>query len=1215
MSERFRFFLFRMFFAGLLSVPVSLFALDADPVLVGAPDKKPFIMTVMGVRRVFPVAPDMIRIEIGAASNSGPLGELSAYQIVSEDDPEYAYEKFVQPANVLFPKNRTTVDAVVPDGFKAEAKEANITEFKRETMDIQLHAPMQAGKSYSVIVFGSGSDVISAGRAAGKFRYDPADIQNVPDIQHKPDLMTLTVMGLRGLDSVGNAIVRLEFGPTFSWKAGYLLKYYHVTINGKPVEVKAMGRRSQIDLYRPVGWPYSVIMQHEVFLQLDRVLAEGDRLRVEVDPVVVSGANAAEMTFSDKQSFSSAIKVNQVGYIASAVKIAEIGRWLGSFPDEAAVLASSDDAERFRDISAEEVFFGASKTMVDNKQKSTVKDGEEEKDDSAEKDGEEDREESAEKEEAENGGALSGKDGEMNKASAINSGTASVAEHEYSKSSLRFAEPPSFEIRDAGSDEVVFSGQSKLSNPGKRSEGRGQYSGENVYEIDFTSFKTPGRYYIAVPGMGRSFEFAISSDIYREAFETAAYGVFAQRCGIALEPPYSDWRRIACHNHGIHLTTQEKIKNSSFIDTKTAIFEKNTSPDVSARPAVYSGPDLIAHFPFDGSALNSVPGGMKLSPEKGTAQSFRKLPNLLWDGESNRVFETKSDQANGWTGKLDYDKSKGLTIHFWLRRTDALKGSRFDGEIVGLRSGKSFSFRVRCNWGVPHYRLNETVCYSGSRFGDDAWHCHTFTLGQDPDSGKWTFRAYLDGRLLRTATASSSFTPGNEFILGAITNTGAEGCYFDELRIYNRILTQGEIAKLSERVEANRPKRIQASGGHHDAGDYNPRSHLDVAQILMDAYEVAPKKFYDGQLNIPEKDNGIPDILDEALWALKLWIGLQDEDGGVHNGTESNGDPNFFQTVDRDPKGDYAYAKDSRGSFLFAGAMAQASRLLKAVGKTEMAADYLQRARRAYDWGVKNKPQTNDTGLFGTFYVIPLAYASAQLFHTTGEDAYHTAFLDNTPWKKNPKAKMIADNYDLSSAAYAYAAVPASMADRTVHSDVIRAICDEADMYITGSNKAAYKFIRHPYAPINWGTGAYEHFLTVVWHAWAFTGNTLKVKSYREAMIKTADNTLGCNPMNMCWIVGLGSNSIHAPLHNSRFNPTGFSVRGMQAQGPDNKGKEYNYASTLFPNRDKTPPLYCFIDSIFAIGMDEGTVLHQAETMAAFGLLLPDVKKTDEKKP
>jgi len=1175
----------------LLTMPVpAAFALDADPALLATPDKKPFVMAVMGVRKAFPVAPDTIRVEVGAASNSGPLNELNAYRIVSEDDPEYAYKKFVPPVSISFPKDHSVMEAVVPEKFKSESDAANITEFKRETVDIKLPSPMQPGKTYAVVIYGSSSDVVSAGRAASEFTYDPADIPNAPDIQHKPSLMTLTALGLRGLDSVGNGIIRLEFGPTFFCKEGYRLKNYRVTVNGEPVTVKAMGRRSEIDLYRPVGWPFSAIMRHEVFLQMDRTLAEGDRLRVEVDPAVVSGANAAEITFSDKLSFSSAIKVNQVGYIASAVKTAMIGRWLGSFPDESAILATSADTEHFRDISAEEIFFGASKGQTEDR----------------------DKKESEEKEKA-------AADKTESKTGSVNDGTVSAASHEFAKSSLKFDAPPPFEIRDARTDEVVFSGQSRLANPGNRSEGMGQYSGENAYEIDFTSFKTPGRYYVAVPGVGRSFEFSIDPEIYEEAFRTAAYGVFAQRCGIELEPPYSEWRRIACHDHGIQLTTQRRIDGGSFIDPENVVLEKNLSPEVNERPAIYSGPGLVAHFPFNGTPENTVPGGMTLSSVKEQVQSFKVMPNLLWDGESNQVFETKSGQDNGWTGKLDYDKKQGLSFHFWLRRTDAPKGNRFDGDILALRSGKSPSIRIDCNWGVPSFSLNGSKFYSTGRFGDNLWHCWTLTLGQDPVSGEWSLKLYRDGQYIRTGTAPKSFAPGNDFLLGAITNTGAEGCYFDELRIYNRVLSADEVAKLSERIDALVPKLIRASGGHHDAGDYNPRSHLDVAQVLMDACEIAPRKFYDGQLNIPEKDNGIPDILDEALWALKLWIGLQDDDGGVYNGTESAGDPNFFQTVDRDPKGDYAFAKDSQGSLRFAGAMAQASRLLAAAGKKEMATDYLQRARRAYDWGVKNKPQTNDAKTFGNYYTVPLAYAAAQLFHTTGEDAYHTAFLENTPWKKNPKAKMIAsdNSYDLSDAAYAYAAIPPAKADSAVHSDVIRAICEEADMYIDASNKAPYKFVRHPYAPINWGTGAYEHFLTVVWHAWAFTDNKLKVKSYREAMIRTADNTLGCNPLNISWIVGLGSNSIHAPLHNSRFNPTGFSVSGMQAQGPDNRGKEYNYTATLFPKRDNTPPLYCFIDCIFAIDMDEGTVIHQAETMAAFGLLLPDVKTSAEnqKKP
>ncbi len=1186
-----------LFLVTLLFVrPSAACALDADPTLIAAPDKKPFVMTVMGVRKAFPVASDTIRVEIGAASSSVPLGDEEAFRIVSEDDPEYAYEKFVRPAGVSYQKDRSVLEASVPKTFKAISSAARIAEFRRETVDLKLHAPMKEGNKYAVVCHGT-KDVVSGGRTAFEFRYDPADISKAPEIKHEPDLRTLTALGLRGLDSVGNGIIRLEFGPTFSYPKGYQLKNYHVTINGKPVAIKAMGRRSQLDLYIPSGWPYSAIMQHDVFLKLDRVLAEGDRLRVEVDPEVVSGANAAEIVFSDKHSFSSAVKVNQVGYLTSASKTAEIGRWLGSFPDKLAILATSSEEEVFRDISSKEVFFGAKKDLTDTK---TEKDSEEEKkasDDDA-----------------------SDKADAGTRKNIILGGNASVAEHEMSKSALLYDSPPKYEIRDARTDEVVYTGQSKLSHPGNRPEGRknAKYSGENVYEIDFSSFRKSGTYYIAVPGTGRSFEFSIAPDVYEEVFQTAAYGLFAQRCGIALEPPYSDWRRISCHDHGIQLTTQQRINGGAFINPKNGVTEANTSPEVSVRPSVYFGPGLIAHFPFDGSPANTVPGGMTLSPTNGAEQSFKVLPNLIWDGDSNIVFETRSDRNNGWSGKLDYDKSKGLSFCFWMRRdnSDAMNGKPFDGNLLALSGERRFAFQMRSERGVVSYRLNGVVFGPSSRSWNDKWRCYAFTLKPESD-GRWTCSLYVNGELAKSGSSSISFSPGNEFVLGDITNTGAEGFCFDELRIYNRVLSKDEISKLAERISPVVPKLLHASGGHHDAGDYNPRSHIDVAQILMDAYEIAPQKFYDGQLNIPEKDNGIPDILDEALWALKLWIGLQDEDGGVYNGTESDGDPNFVQTVELDPRGDFAFAKDSRGSFLFAGAMAHASRLLSSVGKKEMAADYLARARRAYDWGLNNKPKTNDTKKFGFYYTVPLAYAAAQLFHTTGEDVYHQAFIDNTPWKKNPKAKMIADNnsYDLTLAAYAYAAISPQKAEFTLHSNIIRAICEEADMYISGSNKAPYKFVRHPYAPINWGTGAYNHFLVVVWHAWAFAENRIKAETYYDAMIRSVDNTLGCNPLNLSWIVGVGTRGIHAPLHNSRFNPTGFSVRGMQAQGPDDDGREYNYAATLFPNRDNTPSLYCFVDAIFAIGMDEGTVPHQAETMAVLGLLLPDAKKTADKTP
>ena len=38
---------------------------------------------------------------------------------------------------------------------------------------------------------------------------------------------------------------------------------------------------------------------------------------------------------------------------------------------------------------------------------------------------------------------------------------------------------------------------------------------------------------------------------------------------------------------------------------------------------------------------------------------------------------------------------------------------------------------------------------------------------------------------------------------------------------------------------------------------------------------------FDNQLNLPESGNGIPDILDEALWAISFYLEHQYPDGAI----------------------------------------------------------------------------------------------------------------------------------------------------------------------------------------------------------------------------------------------------------------------------------------------------------------------------------------------
>ncbi|HSN54145.1 MAG TPA: glycoside hydrolase family 9 protein [Candidatus Sulfomarinibacteraceae bacterium] len=64
---------------------------------------------------------------------------------------------------------------------------------------------------------------------------------------------------------------------------------------------------------------------------------------------------------------------------------------------------------------------------------------------------------------------------------------------------------------------------------------------------------------------------------------------------------------------------------------------------------------------------------------------------------------------------------------------------------------------------------------------------------------------------------------------------------------------------------------LDLSGGWHDAGDYNKYVWTATSTAvlhLLRAFEANPGLFVDGDLDIPESGNGVPDILDEVRWEL-----------------------------------------------------------------------------------------------------------------------------------------------------------------------------------------------------------------------------------------------------------------------------------------------------------------------------------------------------------
>jgi Glycosyl hydrolase family 9/Cellulase N-terminal ig-like domain len=101
--------------------------------------------------------------------------------------------------------------------------------------------------------------------------------------------------------------------------------------------------------------------------------------------------------------------------------------------------------------------------------------------------------------------------------------------------------PGPFQIIEVGTGKVVF--EDRLA--ARQDKGFPNY--QNVLQADFTRFKQPGEYLLAVPGVGASFPFFIDEGVAGVFARTYALGIYHQRCGTANELPFTRFTHGPCH--------------------------------------------------------------------------------------------------------------------------------------------------------------------------------------------------------------------------------------------------------------------------------------------------------------------------------------------------------------------------------------------------------------------------------------------------------------------------------------------------------------------------------------------------------------------------------------------------------------------------------------------------------------------------------------------
>ena len=389
---------------------------------------------------------------------------------------------------------------------------------------------------------------------------------------------------------------------------------------------------------------------------------------------------------------------------------------------------------------------------------------------------------------------------------------------------------------------------------------------------------------------------------------------------------------------------------------------------------------------------------------------------------------------------------------------------------------------------------------------------------------------------------------------------------------------------------------IAAPQGWYDAGDYNKyvvNSGISTSTLLS-AYEAYPQYYSALQSRIPESSNGVPDILDEALWNIRWMLAMQDPgDGGVYvKLTNREHDYYLFWVMPaQDVKARYVVMKSTAATLNFASVMAQAARVFEEFDSEfpGLADSCLAAAMAAWGWAREHPAVYYDQDLMNQLYDPNIttgqyadtdiedefAWAAAELFVTTGLDSFlvvanpmdePTVIVPNWQHVRTLGLLTLARHWS----------VLAGTVDTTLLKSRLLALANSLHSSMTSS---AYGVVMGTDASdFVWGSnGVAANQGVVLLNAFSLSGET----KYRDAALSNLDYLLGRNATAYCFVTDFGSRSpLHIHHRMSQVDGVVAPVPGLLVGGP-NPGQQdgQTYPSPL--------PGLSYVDNFLAYASNE----------------------------
>ena len=380
-------------------------------------------------------------------------------------------------------------------------------------------------------------------------------------------------------------------------------------------------------------------------------------------------------------------------------------------------------------------------------------------------------------------------------------------------------------------------------------------------------------------------------------------------------------------------------------------------------------------------------------------------------------------------------------------------------------------------------------------------------------------------------------------------------------------------------------KKIDVSGGWHDAGDYG-RYVVPGTKTIADlflTYEEGVGTDSDS-LGIPESGNGIPDILDEARWELDFFLKMQADNGGVYHKVTC---AVFPETVmPQDETAELIVCPISATATAdFAAIMAKAARIYEEYD-ADYAATCLAASKKAFKFMEKEgadmpgfiNPEDISTGEYPDGKSEDeYFWAAVELYITTGDSAYLDKAAEiylGVKWSSLDLGWANMSGYG----AYAYMTRPEDLAG---NDELTTGLTGVFNKYATDETTAIAKdayFISLGY-DYPWGSN-----MTVANHGMLYlmTARVTGNEDFNKYARYQYDYLLGVNPITYCYVTTFGDFSPEH-IHHRPSQYMQKPMPGMLVGGPNSNPAD-PYAKAVLTLRSAAA---CYVDNESSFSTNE----------------------------